>query len=178
MLGACGIIANDESAQIVAGLEQMLAEHDIGFHPESTVERVDPKAGQIVLADGRTIWVDNDDVTSGWSYDEGGGVTVEEDPDAEPGTMARLRADLPGSDQAEQLYEDRAAVQTYDNRPHISEVLAAHNEAVLGGTPFEREEGCACALGASPPGAPAMGILLGFAVLLRRRRRAGRAPTA
>ena len=124
---------------------------------------------QVVLPDGRTIWVDADDATGSWTYDENGNLIVPEDDEAEMGSMARLRADLPGSDQAQQLYEDRQAVTSYDNRPVIAEVLAAHNEAVLGGTPFE-EDGCACALASSPSRTPVWGTLLLLGLLLRRRR--------
>ena len=36
-------------------LEQMLSERGIGFHPEAPADRVDAKAGQVVLADGTRV---------------------------------------------------------------------------------------------------------------------------
>jgi sulfide:quinone oxidoreductase len=39
-------------------LEQMLTERGIGFHPEAPAERVDSRAGQVVLADGTRVPAD------------------------------------------------------------------------------------------------------------------------
>jgi hypothetical protein len=125
---------------------------------------------QIVLADGRTIWLDANDPTAQGGYDASGNVTVDEDPGAKRGTMARLRADLPGSTAALQLYEDREGVQVYDNGARIDDVLAAHNAAVLNGTPYGGGDGCACAVGASRPAMPAL-LLLALGLMPRRRRR-------
>ena len=127
---------------------------------------------QVVLQDGRSIWIDGNDETWTGVYDESGQVVVDEDPAAREGTMARLRADLPGSERAAQLYETRASAELYDHGPRIDEILAAHNAAVLNGSPYGREDGCACAIGLGPARAAASVLLfLGLVLAWRRKRR-------
>ena len=127
---------------------------------------------RIVLADGRIILVDADDDTRNWTYDDPSAtVTVPVDSNAPLGTMARLRADLPGSESAEQLYEDRQGARVYDHGAAIDDILARHNNAV--------DEGCSCALGAQRTGRGPWGLLGVLALLatgsrMRRRRRNSR----
>ena len=73
----------------------------------------------------------------------------------------------PGSESAEQLYEDRTSVQAYDNAALIDEILAAHNEQVRG-------DGCACALGQRRSAAGSAWALLALALLAYVGRRRGR----
>jgi len=116
---------------------------------------------RIVLEDGREILVHPDDVLGGAGEDAP--------------TLAELRQSLPGSERAEDLYEDQAADRVYDNGPMIEALISAHNRQVLESAPAARPAGadplgCSCALGEAAGAFPVALLALLALALLRPRR--------
>lgn len=129
---------------------------------------------EIVLQDGRKIWIGPEDY--------GCAAPAE---DAELGTLARLMADLPGSEAAENLPKGKGAPEpVYSNTQEIDDILAQHNAAVVGAAAvFNGEQAVfnaenltdtgpfGCAMGRATPSAgwSATFALLALALLQRRR---------
>lgn len=113
-----------------------------------------PVANRLVLADGREIFLSSDDYGCGTA-----------DASAPVGTLARLKADLPGSEISESLVETGQGngKVLYSKTAQIDQVIAAHNEALGFGSDGN---GCGCSLGANPGAAPIGVMLLVAAIVL------------
>jgi hypothetical protein len=115
---------------------------------------------RLQLPDGRVVFIDGEDQSCGPA-----------DPDAAPGSIARLRALLPGSEEGQELYEAEDTQVIYSNADLIDRLIAEHNRA--GGF---SDDGCACAAGGRPRGLRLAWLGLAGLFFARRRGRAARRP--